>query len=180
MTRVLRRLARSGTGVAQGDQRAAARLADDEPDLIRPFRAQFPQYPQHRRVHQRQQVVVRQPPAVFSPERVARDQHAIQLHVVELHRLQLGQSRCGQCAGGQPVQSGEQQRAVQLRHPPQLQRRRQLCIPGAVVGGGPLQIGTVFSALSGRPFTLGRARPTIGTGAVDVIRANCLADPIYN
>ena len=27
-------------------------------------------------------------------------------------------------------------------------------IPGASIGGGPLQIGTVFTALSGRPFTL--------------------------
>jgi len=53
-------------------------------------------------------------------------------------------------------------------------------IPGASFGGGPLQIGTVFSALSGRPFTFGQGATDNSGQAVGVIRANCLADPVYN
>jgi hypothetical protein len=53
-------------------------------------------------------------------------------------------------------------------------------IPGASIGGGPLQIGTVFSALSGRPFTFGQGTTDNSGQAVGAIRANCLADPIYN
>ncbi len=48
------------------------------------------------------------------------------------------------------------------------------------MGGGPLQIGTVFTALSGRPFTYGQGTTDNSGQAVGTIRANCLADPIYN
>jgi hypothetical protein len=51
---------------------------------------------------------------------------------------------------------------------------------GEKLGGGALQIGTVFTALSGRPFTPGIGtfdRSGQGTGW---LRADCLADPIYN
>ncbi len=53
-------------------------------------------------------------------------------------------------------------------------------VPGTSAGGGPLQIGAVFSALSGRAFT-----PGIGTfdqsgQGTGTIRADCLAAPIYN
>jgi hypothetical protein len=54
-------------------------------------------------------------------------------------------------------------------------------IPGGEkLGGAPLQIGLVFDALSGRPFT-----PGIGTfdrsgQATGWLRADCLADPTYN
>jgi Carboxypeptidase regulatory-like domain/TonB-dependent Receptor Plug Domain/TonB dependent receptor len=53
-------------------------------------------------------------------------------------------------------------------------------IPYTSFSGGPLQIGTVFTALAGRPFTpgLGTFDPTgQNTGT---IRADCLADPVYN
>jgi outer membrane receptor protein involved in Fe transport len=54
-------------------------------------------------------------------------------------------------------------------------------IPGGEkLGGGPLQIGTVLDMLSGRPFTPGVGtfdRSGQGTGW---LRANCLADPVYN
>jgi hypothetical protein len=53
-------------------------------------------------------------------------------------------------------------------------------IPGTALGGGPLQIGTVFTALSGRPFTFGQGTTDNSGQVVGVIRANCLADPIYN
>jgi len=53
-------------------------------------------------------------------------------------------------------------------------------IPGASFGGGPLQIGTVFTALSGRPFTFGQGTTDNSGQNVGVIRANCNADPIYN
>lgn len=53
-------------------------------------------------------------------------------------------------------------------------------IPGASIGGGPLQIGTVFTALSGRPFTFGQGTTDASGQNVGVLRANCLADPIYN
>jgi hypothetical protein len=43
-----------------------------------------------------------------------------------------------------------------------------------------LQIGTVFTALSGRPFTYGQGTTDNSGQVVNVIRANCLADPIYN
>src|SRR4029450_5416439 len=53
-------------------------------------------------------------------------------------------------------------------------------VPGTSRGGGPLQIGAVFTALSGRPFTFGQGT-TDNTGqAVNNSRADCLADPIYN
>jgi hypothetical protein len=53
-------------------------------------------------------------------------------------------------------------------------------IPGGSFGGGPLQIGTVFTALSGRPFTFGQGTTDNSGQNVGVIRANCNADPIYN
>jgi len=53
-------------------------------------------------------------------------------------------------------------------------------IPGASVGGGALQIGAVFTALSGRPFTYGQGTTDNSGQVVNVIRANCLAEPIYN
>ena len=53
-------------------------------------------------------------------------------------------------------------------------------IPKASFGGGPLQIGTVFTALSGRPFTFGQGTTDNSGQVINVIRANCLADPIYN
>ena len=49
------------------------------------------------------------------------------------------------------------------------------------LGGGVLQIGVVFTALSGRPFT-----PGIGTfdrsgqNTTGWLRADCLAEPVYN
>jgi carboxypeptidase family protein/TonB-dependent receptor-like protein len=53
-------------------------------------------------------------------------------------------------------------------------------IPKTSVGGAPVQVGTVFSALSGRPFT-----PNLGAfdqsgQATGQIRADCLAAPIYD
>jgi hypothetical protein len=54
-------------------------------------------------------------------------------------------------------------------------------VPGTSVGGGhPLSVGAVFSALSGRPFT-----PNVGTfdqsgQVINALRADCLADPVYN
>src|SRR2546426_2328528 len=48
------------------------------------------------------------------------------------------------------------------------------------MGGGPLQIGTVFTALSGRPFTFGQGSTDNSGQNIGVIRANCNADPIYN
>jgi hypothetical protein len=53
-------------------------------------------------------------------------------------------------------------------------------IPKASIGGGPLQIGAVFSALSGRPFTPGQGTTDLTGQAVNNSRADCLADPIYN
>jgi hypothetical protein len=56
-------------------------------------------------------------------------------------------------------------------------------VPGASMGGGPLQIGAVFSALSGRAFN-----PNVGTfdqtgqnvALSQFVRADCLADPVFN
>jgi hypothetical protein len=53
-------------------------------------------------------------------------------------------------------------------------------IPGASMGGGPLQIGLAFSALSGRPFTPGQGTTDASGQGTGVMRANCLAEPIYN
>ncbi|MEO8682818.1 MAG: TonB-dependent receptor, partial [Vicinamibacterales bacterium] len=53
-------------------------------------------------------------------------------------------------------------------------------IPGARLGGGPLQVGAAFSALSGRPFTPGQGTTDLSGQATGVMRANCLAEPIYN
>ena len=54
-------------------------------------------------------------------------------------------------------------------------------IPGGEkIGGGALQIGTVFTALSGRPFTPGVGAFDRSGQNVGRLRADCLADPIYN
>jgi hypothetical protein len=53
-------------------------------------------------------------------------------------------------------------------------------IPGGSIGGGPLQVGTVFTALSGRPFTPGVGTFDQSGQNIGVLRADCLADPIYN
>ena len=53
-------------------------------------------------------------------------------------------------------------------------------IPKTSAGGGPLQVGTVFSALSGRPFTFGQGTTDNSGQFIGVIRANCNADPIYD
>ncbi len=54
-------------------------------------------------------------------------------------------------------------------------------IPGGEkLGGGPLQIGTVFTALSGRPFTPGVGTFDRSGQNTGWLRADCLADPIYN
>jgi hypothetical protein len=53
-------------------------------------------------------------------------------------------------------------------------------VPGTSVGGSPLQIGAVLSVLSGRPFTPGLGTFDQTGQAINAIRADCLADPIYN
>jgi Carboxypeptidase regulatory-like domain/TonB dependent receptor/TonB-dependent Receptor Plug Domain len=53
-------------------------------------------------------------------------------------------------------------------------------IPGASTGGGPLQVGTVFTALSGRPFTPGVGTFDQSGQNIGALRADCLTDPIYN
>jgi hypothetical protein len=53
-------------------------------------------------------------------------------------------------------------------------------VPGTSVGGTPLQIGAVLTALSGRPFTPGLGTFDQTGQAINAIRADCLADPIYN
>ena len=53
-------------------------------------------------------------------------------------------------------------------------------VPKTSQAGGPLQIGVVFSALSGRPFTPGQGTTDPSGQGIGVIRADCLAEPIYN
>ena len=53
-------------------------------------------------------------------------------------------------------------------------------VPHASIGGGPLQVGTVFTALSGRPFIFGQGTTDNSGQNIGVIRANCNADPIYD
>ena len=53
---VVRRVARSRSGVAQGDQRAAARISDDEPGPAAAVPIDVPAIPQHRRLHQRRPI----------------------------------------------------------------------------------------------------------------------------
>jgi hypothetical protein len=53
-------------------------------------------------------------------------------------------------------------------------------VPGTGVHGGPLQVGAVFTALSGRPFTPGLGTFDQSGQVINAIRADCLADPIYN
>src|SRR6185503_61704 len=53
-------------------------------------------------------------------------------------------------------------------------------VPKANVGGGPLQIGAVFTALSGRAFTPGVGSFDLSGQNTGTLRADCLADPIYN
>jgi hypothetical protein len=52
-------------------------------------------------------------------------------------------------------------------------------VPKATSAARPLQVGAVFSALSGRPFTPGRDVRPVGPEHGQM-RADCLADPIYN
>ena len=53
-------------------------------------------------------------------------------------------------------------------------------VPGTSVGGAPLQIGAVLTVLSGRPFTPGLGTFDQTGQAINAIRADCLADPTYN
>src|SRR5262249_55592718 len=53
-------------------------------------------------------------------------------------------------------------------------------VPKANAGGGPLQVGAVFTALSGRPFTPGVGSFDQSGQNTGQMRADCLADPIYN
>ena len=126
---VLRRIARrrAWCGARRSTRRRSARRR--RADLARPFRAQFPQY---------RSIVefTNDSKSWYDSVQLSFRQNAwhgintqYNYTLVELHRLQLGQPRRGQRAGGQPIQSGGQRRAVQLRHPPQLQLRRQLRDP---------------------------------------------------
>ena len=53
-------------------------------------------------------------------------------------------------------------------------------VPKTAVGGEPLVIGAVLTALSGRPFTPGLGSFDQSGQSVGSIRADCLADPTYN
>jgi hypothetical protein len=53
-------------------------------------------------------------------------------------------------------------------------------VPGTSIGGQPVMVGAVYSALSGRPFTPGQGSTDNSGQVINAIRANCLADPIYN
>ena len=53
-------------------------------------------------------------------------------------------------------------------------------VPGTGAGGPPVQVGAVLTALSGRPFTPGVGTFDQSGQAINAIRADCLADPIYN
>jgi hypothetical protein len=53
-------------------------------------------------------------------------------------------------------------------------------VPKTSVAGSPLVIGAVVTALSGRPFTPGQGSTDNSGQVINAIRANCLADPIYN
>ena len=48
------------------------------------------------------------------------------------------------------------------------------------MGGQPVVVGAVFTALSGRPFTPGQGSTDNTSQVINAIRANCLVDPIYN
>ena len=96
------------------------------PDLLRPFRAQFPQFRSIVEYTNDSKSWYDSVQFSFRQNALARHQHAIQLHAVEVHRLQLGQPRHGGCSGEQPLRPVAEQGPVRLRHPPQFQRRRQL------------------------------------------------------
>jgi carboxypeptidase family protein/TonB-dependent receptor-like protein len=53
-------------------------------------------------------------------------------------------------------------------------------IPRTNAGGGPLQIGAIFSALSGRPYTPGQGTTDVTGQNVGNSRADCLVGAIYN
>ena len=53
-------------------------------------------------------------------------------------------------------------------------------VPGTSIGGAPVQLGTVFTALSGRPFTPGVGTFDQSGQSTGFLRADCLATPIYN
>jgi hypothetical protein len=53
-------------------------------------------------------------------------------------------------------------------------------VPRASIGGGPLQIGAVLTALSGRPFTPGVGTFDQSGQNTGTLRADCLESPIYN
>jgi TonB-dependent receptor-like protein len=53
-------------------------------------------------------------------------------------------------------------------------------VPGTSIGGQPVMVGAVYTALSGRPFTPGQGTTDNSGQVINAIRANCLVDPIYN
>jgi len=53
-------------------------------------------------------------------------------------------------------------------------------VPKTAIGGQPVVVGAVFTALSGRPFTPGQGSTDNSGQVINAIRANCLVDPVYN
>ena len=147
----------TGPGVAQGDQRAAARLADDEPGLAAAVPLAVPAVPQHHRVHQRQP---------------SRGTTACSSRSGRTRGTASTRSTTTRCRSAPTTTRATATRPTRRRPIPyDPADNKGPCdfdirhnfnvggsyeIPGASIGGGPLQIGAVFTALSGRPFTSGQ------------------------
>ena len=137
--------------------------------------------PQHPGVHQRRPVVVRQPAVVVPAEPVARHQHPAQLHAVEVHATTS--RRTAPCRRSRrPIRTIPRMTTgpctFDVRH--NFNFGGSYAVPGTPIGGQPVMVGAVFTALSGRPFTSGSGLDRQLWQVINAIRANCLVDPIYN
>ncbi len=132
-------------------------------DALRPFFPPVPAIPQHRRVHQRRPVVVRQRAAVVPAERW----HGINTQYNYTCRSAPTTTRA---TATPPPPSRPTRTTRRTTKGRATSTSATTSTPAAAtnstraIGGGPLQIGAVFSALSGRPFTrAGHDRP-VGPG----------------
>jgi len=150
------------------------------PDLIRPFRAQFPQY---RSIAE----FTNDSKSWYDSLQLSYRQNA--WHGINT-QYNYTLSKCtdynsgnrdaanAQAANPYDPSNNEGPCNFDIRH--NFNVGGSYAIPGGSIGGGPLQIGTVFTALSGRPFTPGVGTFDQSGQNTQSLRADCLADPIYN
>src|SRR5262245_6718304 len=150
------------------------------PDLIRPFRAQFPQFRNitqftndSKSWYDSVQLSFRQ-----NQWRGVNTQYNYTLSKCTDYNSSSRAGIEGQMQNPYDPADNEGPCTADIRH--NFNFGDSYAIPHTSMSGGPLQVGAVFTALSGRPYTPGLGTFDQSGQNVQIIRADCLADPIYN